>query len=521
MKKVAIIGAGVSGLTAGIYAAKSGFDVSVYEQHFVSGGTCTSWKRKGYTFEGAVHWLTGSKKGLPLNKLWMQTGALSDDIKLFRNDPYLVYETNGKKICLFRDLEKLRLHFLEIAPEDKKNIQILYSDIKKMMAIKVPVLNVPGVRVNDKSGFKLFDILNLIPSMPAYMRLKKISMEEYVSKFKNIELKTLLSNIVTNEFSALSGVMTLATFINDGGFPEGGSKDMIERMENKLKYLGGKIHLKSKVDKILVDDKKVTGLVVNGEKVYADHVIVTKDILSSMSLFDKSVSEKWIEKLKKDSSQICTFVSLGIKADLSHMPHGILISLNEPLDIAGIKYKALKLNNYACYNEDFAPKGCSSVTINCTGDSYDFWRQKKENGEYEDAKEEVSKKIIKAIEEKFPEICGKIEVVDVATPLTYERYTGSYKGSWMVKLAKKSKMNMKLGKSNKVSNLYFAGFRLTKPGGFPIALMTGRRCVQMLCRDVNYVFEDKERNLSKKNLYAKILDAVVYVISLARRLIKI
>lgn len=59
-KKVIIIGAGVAGLSAGIYARRSGFDVTILEQHSIPGGMCTSWKRKGYLFEGAMHWLTGS-----------------------------------------------------------------------------------------------------------------------------------------------------------------------------------------------------------------------------------------------------------------------------------------------------------------------------------------------------------------------------------------------------------------------------------------------------------------------------
>jgi len=50
MKKVAIIGAGVSGMTAAIYCLKSGFDVTVYEKHSISGGLCTSWTRKGIYF---------------------------------------------------------------------------------------------------------------------------------------------------------------------------------------------------------------------------------------------------------------------------------------------------------------------------------------------------------------------------------------------------------------------------------------------------------------------------------------
>ena len=51
MKKVIIIGGGIAGLSAGVYARRSGFDVTILEQHTIPGGNSTSWKRDGYLFE--------------------------------------------------------------------------------------------------------------------------------------------------------------------------------------------------------------------------------------------------------------------------------------------------------------------------------------------------------------------------------------------------------------------------------------------------------------------------------------
>ena len=42
MKKIIIVGAGLAGLTAGIYARQSGFDVTIYESHSIPGGASTS-----------------------------------------------------------------------------------------------------------------------------------------------------------------------------------------------------------------------------------------------------------------------------------------------------------------------------------------------------------------------------------------------------------------------------------------------------------------------------------------------
>ena len=84
---------------------------------------------------------------------------------------------------------------------------------------------------------------------------------------------------------------------------------------------------------------------------------------------------------------------------------------------------------------------------------------------------------------------GKIAVWDVATPLTYERYLGSYKGSWMSLMTKGMSNVNYSGKPESIRNLYFAGQRLVSPGGLPVALTTGRTAVQHLCIDTDTMFQ--------------------------------
>jgi len=59
-KKIVIIGAGIAGLSAGVYGRMNGFDTEICEMHTLPGGLCTAWKRKGFIFDGCIHWLTGS-----------------------------------------------------------------------------------------------------------------------------------------------------------------------------------------------------------------------------------------------------------------------------------------------------------------------------------------------------------------------------------------------------------------------------------------------------------------------------
>ena len=63
-KTIAIVGAGMAGLAAGCYAQMNGYKTTIFEWHYKPGGLCTAWKRNGYTIDGCIHWLVGSKPGV-------------------------------------------------------------------------------------------------------------------------------------------------------------------------------------------------------------------------------------------------------------------------------------------------------------------------------------------------------------------------------------------------------------------------------------------------------------------------
>jgi phytoene dehydrogenase-like protein len=146
-------------------------------------------------------------------------------------------------------------------------------------------------------------------------------------------------------------------------------------------------------------------------------------------------------------------------------------------------------NNYASF-PGYAPEGCTAVTALIMGDSYDFWKKCRDNGTYEMEKEKLAENYIRLLSDKIPKIRGKVAVWDVATPLTYERYLHSYKGSWMSVMNQTRPKNYP-SKPENIQNLYFAGQRLMTPGGLPVALTTGRTAVQYLCRDTNTIFQGR------------------------------
>ena len=70
MKKIIIIGAGITGLCSGIFLLKKGFEVSIYEKNDFAGGCCTGWGRDGYYIDNCMHWLTLSVRS-GLTAIWL------------------------------------------------------------------------------------------------------------------------------------------------------------------------------------------------------------------------------------------------------------------------------------------------------------------------------------------------------------------------------------------------------------------------------------------------------------------
>jgi phytoene dehydrogenase-like protein len=90
------------------------------------------------------------------------------------------------------------------------------------------------------------------------------------------------------------------------------------------------------------------------------------------------------------------------------------------------------------------------------------------------------------IEKIYPGFTGQVEVVDVATPLTYERYTGNWQGSmegWMI-----STHNIMAAVSGGIKktlpglkDFYMIGQWVEPGGGVPTGALSARGVMQLIC----------------------------------------
>ena len=463
MKKIVIIGGGIAGLTAGIYAQKCGFDALILESHQIAGGNCTSWKRKGYLFEGGMHWLIGSGSQSPVNKLWHAIGALNDNVTIYYDEPYLEYNDHGTPIRLYRDVNMTEKHLCAISPADTKEIKAFCDRIRQIQ-IRL-AQSEQGVEVDDS-----------------------ILSKQSINQFSHEGIREMFHAFEETE-KGISLILTMGSLANgNGGFPEGGSLPFVRRIVKNFKSLGGKIRYHTRVERVVIENGKVTGVMIDGELLLADAVIVTVDTMAVDQLFDSQIQTPWMNEMRAETTPtMCTMVSLGINSDLKHYPKRLLLKLNNPIYLGEQQYQYLGITNYAG-NTTYAPRGKTALTIYLGGDTYAFWKKAKEENRYTDEKQKIANQLIKVITTQMPESDEKIEVCDVATPLTFERYSGSWKGSWMTAVTPNMRVEPYPTIIRGLDGIYFAGHRMYPPGGLPLAMVSGITAVKRLCRDTNTTF---------------------------------
>lgn len=469
MKSVIIVGAGIAGLSSAIRCASKGLKVCVLEQGLTAGGVSTSWDRKGYHFEGGIHWLVGSTRRIPhLHRRWKELGALRENNPISFHDPIYEYRCGDVRLTLWTDIERNIREMTAFSPDDSKAIRRFWADIRQARAMFCAPAS---------AG----DVLASIVRVPAFLLkfpgiLSKTT-SEYCSMFKSRHLQGLISSMVDPAQNAISLVYTMACYVaGDNGYPKGGSIGIVRNMLDRAKELGIEIRYRSKVDKVCVSDAKVRGVLCGGEFYPADEVIVASDtVMAVEQLFDRPIEEPWVKDLERFSDpQTCMFLSLGIEAPLKQYERSQRIELQKPVEIAGTRQQTLFTSIYHD-STGYAPEGCCAMTVIMFGDSYTFWKNAKTDGSYREKKAEVIRTIISELEACFPEIEGKVAVTDLATPLTYERYCGTHRGAWMSIWHKGDKPISIPGRCKSIKGLHFAGFRTLQSGGLPIAMGSGYR----------------------------------------------
>jgi phytoene dehydrogenase-like protein len=492
-KKVVIIGAGIAGLAAGCYARMNGYEAEIYEMHDKPGGLCTSWKRKGYIIDGCLHWLTGSKPGSDFYKLWAELGAVQGRRMLSHDVFYRYTGSGGKTLVVYYNVDKLEAHLKELSLEDAPTIKLLCRLVRRLSKLHMPV---------DKAYelYNFWDIAGMIIRMLPFYRdfqfCSKITIGEFAQRFKDPFLREIIPAILwEKDYPLQSLVFTLATLHSgDGAFPEGGSLEFARAIEKRCLDLGGRIFYKSRVEKILEEDGKATGIrLTDGREIKGDYVISAADLRTTLYGI---LEGRHIDPLHEELFQTCKTmpsmvqISFGVNMDLSSQPK-CLGEMYHPDFLEDRNIDWVMIKNY-CFDSTLAPPGKSVVVTGFSDDNYEYWEKlAADKDAYRAEKEKLAAAFANELERRYPGFKAAIEVTDVATPMTYVRYTGNWKGTfmtWVITPDKAKKYRMVKKTVPGLDNFWLSGMWVQPPGGVPTGLMTSRQVIQLMCRKDNKRF---------------------------------
>lgn len=402
-----IIGAGMSGLAAGIRLSMFSKKVLIVEKHSIPGGLNSYYSRGKRKFDVGLHALTNfvkpSDRGKPFNKLMKQLRIPYEEFKLSPQ--------NYSKI-LFPDCELKFTNEIDFLIEDIRHN--FPHEVDNFLKLLEHIKNFNEVDLSNKT-IMAKDVVSTFIKDEMLLEMIFCPLLIYGSAWEN-----------DMDFSQFA-IMFKSIFLEGFSRPEGGVRTIIDLL---IKKYQGELRFKSEVTKIITENQKIIGVEINNSE-----VLYTDKILSSMGLpetFNKinnntdhpignlSFTESILIADKKPKD-------LGIDATIIFLNERPKYQYQKPTTLIDQKSSVLCFPNnfqYKNFLDDYT-EGVLRVTNIA---NFKMWENLEKNT-YKEEKEKVfenAKNTLVKCGLKYPfEILFK----DVFTPLTVKKYTNHFNGT--------------------------------------------------------------------------------------------
>lgn len=481
-ERILIVGAGVGGLSAACYAAMNGYRTTLLEMHSRPGGVCTSWTRGDYTFDGCIHNLAGTSPDSRLYGLWRELGVVPRLAMRGYDELVAVERPDGPPLVLHTDLDRLEAHLNALSPVDAPVVDELMA----------------GAR-----WFRGFDLLGLAMASPAeriaalargapmFRKWGALTLERFAERFSDPFLRRAFPTVV---YDWPGQTMLMALYfmgrasVGDLGWPEGGAQAFSQAIADRLVSLGGEIRYGTKAQTVLVEHDRAVGVrLADGAELFADAVIcngygphVIFGLLGGRYT-SRAVRDYYARP--EDRVEMRVHVCLGVRRDISAEPHAIVLPLEGPVVIDCEPRERLYVECFG-FDQTLAPAGAATLKV-VLPTSWERWdRLSRHPAAYKAAQAEIAEAVIGQLERRFPGLRDQIEVVDVATPVTTQRFTGNGRGFQPdpAVLVKALFAGRRLSQTLPgLSDFYMVG-QWAGPPSLPMVAAMGRDVIRQVCR---------------------------------------
>lgn len=428
---VIVVGAGLAGMTLANKMARDGRSVLLLESHNKLGGFATWFKRSEgqHIFDVSLH---GFPVGMikTCRKYWSR--EIADRIHQLKSVRYI-----NPQFTIDTDFTKE--HFIKVLNEK---------------------FDVPLSVVQD--------FFHELATMNFYDN-SQMSNGELFEKFfpgRNDITRFLLEPIVyangsNLEDPAISYGIVFSNFMSKGVYIfQGGTDMMITMMREELLKNGVDIKLQARVEKILIENKKVFGVQVKGESIKARAVVSNSNLLSTVHKMagDEHFSAEYVKKAQQVrlNTSSCQ-VYIGIKSSETIPFIGDLVFTSDDASFSTELILSPKVGSqtFSVYYPETRPHLSPRYAIVSSSNArFEDWSGLTPE-QYEKKKEYLIERALGGLEKLIPDIRSKVDFIDAATPLTVERYTLHEKGASFGTKFEGLEVSMTMHKE--VSGLFHAG----------------------------------------------------------------
>jgi len=487
-----IIGAGVGGLSAGLKLSAQGKKILLLEKQPVPGGFATSFCRKGFTFESAIHCVDELSEGEYVREFLEKHGIgkkvefieLSDFARVIYPEHDFVVDFNA---------DHFRQFLINKFPHEEPGLRKLFSAIDKFSR-----------QFKRFGNSRLPEALNLLISpfvYPSIIKASTCSINDFIGAYlrdgKSKAIITDLWRFMGLPPDSLSALYFLIVFegyyYHRTAYVKGGFSRLFQAIVDEIKQNNGEVKFNTVVKKIITyKGRRVKSVITESREEFCAKAIISNanaiDTLTELT--DSPVlASRYAKKLcslEKSVSAFQVYLGLNIPTQKLGMNHH-RISINPGYDhrknfSAALRqdysHGLLELTDHSQLDQSLVPAGKGSLII-MTYDLYSNWENLSLE-EYKKKKVEAAKELIKYAEKYLPGLSNHIEVMEAATPYTMERYGSSPQGAiyGFSQRVDQAGIN-RLKQDTAVKGLFLAGAWVFPGGGVHACFISGESAADL------------------------------------------